>query len=366
MNTPSNESTRYPAALVRDQIVGFLTAWGMRRSHADTTADVLVDADLCGIDSHGISMITSYDQRLRDGLLTIDAEVTVVTETPVSALLDAGGGLGQVPSVEATRTAITKAREVGLAAVSVRNSNHFGAAGYYTRLMAAAGLVGIATTNVFGPRSAPTFGREAKLSTNPLAFAAPARRNPAFSLDMSTTTVAAGKVRNRANEGGAIPAGWAADADGQPITDPQIYERDSRTGATLSPLGGSAEGASYKGYGLGAMVEILSAGMSGATLVTARDTGATGVGSSDLGHFFLAIDPTIFRAPGGFEATVDTLIDDLHATTPIDPREPVQVAGEPEDRVRAERTRDGIPIAPGLRKQLVTLAEEHDIEVLLR
>lgn len=365
MDTPSEATTRYPVAVVRAQIAAFLTAWGMRRSHVDITADALVDADVCGIDSHGISMLTSYAQRLRDGLLAIDAEVTVVTETPVSALLDAGGGLGQVPGVAATRTAIAKAREVGMAAVSVRNSNHFGAASYYTRRLAAAGLVGVATTNVFGPRSAPTFGREAKLSTNPIAFAAPAGRNPAFSLDMSTTTVAAGKVRNRASEGAPIPVGWAADADGQPITDPQVYERDSRHGATLSPLGGTPAGASHKGYGLGAMVEILSAGLSGATLVTSRDTEATGVGSSDLGHFFLALDPTIFRAPGAFEATVDSLIDDLHATIPIDPEQPVQVAGEPEDRIRVERERDGIPVAPGLREQLVSLAERNDVEVLL-
>jgi LDH2 family malate/lactate/ureidoglycolate dehydrogenase len=356
---------RVPVDTVREQIAGFLRAWGMPEDHLGTTADVMVDADVCGIDTHGISMIPSYHQRQTDGLLTIDATIEVVSQTPVSALLDAGGGLGHVPSVRAMQIAIDKATAVGMAAVSVRNSNHYGAAGYYTRMAAAAGLLGMSTTNVAGPRSAPTFGKEARLSTNPLAFAAPTARNPAFSLDMSTTTVSAGRVRNHANEGVAIPIGWANDPDGRPITDPQQYEQQSRSGATLSPLGGTADGASYKGYGLGAMVEILSAGLSGAGLVTSRADGVSASGSTDLGHFFLAIDPKIFRGPGEFEATVDDLIDDLHATTPIDPDQPVLVAGEPENRIRAERTRDGIPVAPGLRQRLASIAATSGTDFLL-
>lgn len=356
---------RYPATTVRAQIASCLTAWGMTPDYVEITARVMADADACGIDTHGISMIPPYDQRRRDGILTIDAEVTVVHETPVMALVDGGGGLGYVPGVTATELAIAKAGEAGMAAVAVRNSNHYGAAGYYSRMMAAAGLVGMATTNASGPRSAPTFGKEPKLSTNPLAFAAPTRRNPTFSLDMATTTVAAGKVRNRANEGVAIPLGWAADPDGNPITDPREYERHSKGGATLPPLGGTADGGSYKGYGLQAMVEILSVALSGASLVTSENHGYQTPGTMNLGHFFLAIDPTVFRAPGEFEDTVDDLIDHLHATEPVDPAQPVMVAGEPENKIRAEREQTGIPIPPGLRGRIQQVAEDAGAEFLL-
>lgn len=362
---PSDALRRFRSDDVRRQITVLLTAWGMAPEHVRTTAAALVDADLHGIDTHGLSMLPSYDRRRREGLVTIDATVQVVTETPASAVVDGGGGLGHVPSVRAVELASDKARTVGLAAVTVRNSNHFGAAGYYTRMLAAAGLVGMATTNVAGPRMAPTFGREARLSTNALAFAAPAARHAPFSLDMSTTTVSAGRIRNRATEDRDLPEGWAADRDGQPITDPHVYERDSRDGATMAPLGGTPEGASHKGYGLAAMVEILSVGLSGATLVTRRDRAPLPEGSSDLGHFFLAIDPTIFRAPGDLEATVDDLIDDLHATTPIDPEQPVMVAGEPEEQIRADRERRGIPVAPGLRRQIRHLTTEADAPFVL-
>ena len=355
----------YPSETIRDQIAAVLSAWGMRPAYVQTTARVMADADACGIDTHGISMIPPYDQRRREGILTVDGEVTVQRETPVSALVDGGGGLGYVPSVRAAEIAIDKARTSGLAAVAVRNSNHFGAAGYYTRMMADAGLIGLSTTNASGPRSAPTFGREARLSTNPLAFAAPTKRHPAFSLDMATTTVAAGKVRNRANEGAEIPVGWAAGPDGLPLTDPREYERLSRAGATLSPLGGTPEGASYKGYGLGAMVEILSVALSGASLVTSENHGYRTPGTMDLGHFFLAIDPTMFRDPGECEATVDELIDHLHDTTPVDPAQPVMVAGEPENLIRSERERTGVPMPPGLRERIRRVADEAGADFLL-
>lgn len=315
----------------------------------------MVDADACGIDTHGISLLVTYDARCREGSVTMDAKIEVVKETPVSTLIDAGGGLGYAPGVTATKMTIAKAKQVGMAAAAVRNSNHFGAAGYYTRMMAAEGLIGLDMTNGSGPRAAPTFGKQAKLSTNPLAFAAPSRRNPAFHLDMATTTVAAGKIRIRAHEGIPMPVGWANDAEGRPLTDPRIYGGPG-SGHTLTPLGGTAEGANYKGYGLGAMVEILSAGLSGASLVTSPNHGYRTPGSMDIGHFFLAIDPTMFREPGEFEETVDELIDHLHSTEPVDPGQPVYVAGEPENIVRAERQQIGIPVPPGLRGKIREIA----------
>lgn len=352
----------FPADALRNQIAACLTAWGMPADQVEITANVMVDADACGIDTHGLSMLTTYDDRRRKGILTMDPKITIVKETPVSALVDGGGGLGYVPSVRATEIAIDKARKMGLAAVAVRNSNHFGATGYYTRMMAEKGLIGMATTNGSGPRAAPTFGKEPKLSTNPIAFTAPAKRNPAFNLDMATTTVAAGKIRNRYNENQRLPIGWANGPDGNPTDDASLYFGG---GGTQTPLGGTNELGSYKGYGLAAMVEILSAGLSGASLVTHPEHGHRRPGTMDIGHFFLAIDPTAFRPRGDFEATVDELIDSLHATKPVDPNQPVMVAGEPENIIRAEREQTGIPVPPGLRGKIRDIAKNSNAQFFL-
>lgn len=360
--TADEDIKHFPADALRNQIASCLAAWGMPADQVEITANVMVDADKCGIDTHGLSMLTTYDSRRREGIITMDAKVEVVRETPVSALVDAGGGLGYVPSVQATKIAIKKAKEMGMAGIAVCNSNHFGATGYYTRMMAAEGLVGMATTNGSGPRTAPTFGRDAKLSTNPIAFTAPAKRNAPFNLDMATTTVAAGKIRNKANEGLPLPEGWANGPDGRPTSDSSLYF--DRAG-TQTPLGGTRELGSHKGYGLGAMVEILSAGFSGASLVTHPEHGYRRPGTMDIGHFFLAIDPTAFRPEGAFEETVDELIDALHATTPVDPDQPVMVAGEPENIIRATREETGIPVPPGLRGKIRDIAKNSNAEFFL-
>jgi LDH2 family malate/lactate/ureidoglycolate dehydrogenase len=354
---------RYPVATVRAQIAHILSGLGMPPEHVTTTAEVMVDADVCGIDTHGISLLVTYDDRCTKGMLTMDAAIQVVHETPVSAVIDAGGGLGYVPGVRATELAIAKAKEIGMAGVAVRNSNHFGAAGYYTRMMATAGLIGMSTTNGAGGRAAPTRGKEPRLSTNPFAFAAPTGRNPTFHLDMATTTVAAGKIRIRSNEGLPIPVGWVNDENGDPLTDPTQYGLGSRY--ALTPLGGTEEGSSFKGYGLSSMVEILSVGLSGASLVTSEGHGTRTPGTMDIGHFFLAINPRAFREEGAFEEATDALIDDLHATAPVDPDLPVLVAGEREEAFRRERTETGIPVPPGLRDKVRDIAARAGAEYLL-
>ena len=359
--TADGEIRRFPVETVRDQIAACLAAFGMPAENVAITANVMVDADTRGIDTHGVSCIPNYYLRWQNNMITMDAAVTVVRDGPVTALLDAGGGLGYVPAVRAMTMAIEKAKAHGLAAVSVANSAHYGAAGYYTRMAAHEGLIGFATTNTSGGRVVPTFAAEGRLGTNPIAFAAPARRHPAFDLDMATSTVASGKIRNKAVEGLPLPLGWAVDKDGRPTTDSSTYWE----GTLMTPLGGTPENASYKGYGLAAMVEILSAALCGASLVTSGNHGKRTPGSMEIGHFFLAIDPTAFRPAGAFEDTVDELIDSLHATDPADPAQPVMVAGEPQLRIAAEREKSGIPIPPGLRERIAELAEETGAAFLL-
>jgi len=336
----------------RAQIGAILRAWGMPAAHAVRTAEVMGWADLHGVDSHGLSMLTVYDERRRAGRLDMLAEPSVLTETPVSALIDGGGGLGHVPARFAMETAITKARQSGMAVSAVRNSAHFGATGYYTNMAAEAGLIGMAATSAAGVQVAPTFGAEAKLGTDPWSFAAPGRPGEPFLLDMATTTVAAGKIRNKANEGVSLPPGWVVTKEGHPSTDPTENQR----GGFLTPLGGTPEGSNYKGYGLSAMVNILSAALSGATLITDPMHMKQPQGM-DIGHFFLALDPGLFRAPEDFRADVAGFCDALRATKPVDPAQPVMVAGDPQRQTAAVRSETGIPVGPNLLHKIRSIAQ---------
>jgi LDH2 family malate/lactate/ureidoglycolate dehydrogenase len=283
----------------------------------------------------------------------MQAEPRVTRESSVSALLDGDGGLGHEPSRQAMEIAIAKARDSGLAVVAVRNSSHFGACGFYAEMAAEAGMIGMVATSTPTIQVAPAGGAEARLGTDPWAFAAPGRPGEPFLLDMATTTVAAGRIRNKANEGLPAPPGWLLDKDGRPSTDP----REVQKGGYLTSLGGSLEGSSYKGYGLAVMVNILSSCLSGASLITDPDYGKK-PGGLDLGHFFLALSPTLFREQDAFETDVARLCDGMRATRPAEPDRPVQVAGDPERRHAARRRKEGIPVGPGLLAQIRKIADE--------
>lgn len=342
-----------PFATHRAQIEAILAAWGMPAGNAAITAEVLGWADLHGVDSHGMSMLTAYDEWRRAGRVRMDAAPRIVREMPVSALVDGGGGLGHVPARFGMLTAIEKARQSGIGAVAVRNSSHFGACGYYALLAAEAGFIGIACTSASGIRVAPTFGAEARFGTDPWCFAAPGEDGRPFLLDMATTTVAFGKIRNKANEGQPCPPGWVLDRHGQPSTDPlDLVER----GGFHTPLGGTPEGSSYKGYGLAAMVNILAAGLSGATMPTDPMHTKKPQGM-DLGHFMLAIDPNMFRDTADFRADVAAFCNALRGTRPVDPARPVLVAGDPERAKAAQRAREGVPVGPGLLAKIRAIAE---------
>jgi LDH2 family malate/lactate/ureidoglycolate dehydrogenase len=222
--------------------------------------------------------------------------------------------------------AMAKAREAGTAAVAVRNSGHFGAAGSYVGMAADAGLLGLAATNTLQPAVIPTFGAEPMLGTNALAFAAPAGSGGDFVLDMATSTASLGKSWTRWRKGRSIPRGWAIDSRGRPIRNGRVAAQQRR----LTPLGSSYENASYKGYGLAAMVEILCSALPG---------------GQGIGHFFFAVDPSRFRAEGVVEADVDALTGRLRAARPLDPGRPVLVAGDPEREARERRLESGIPLS---------------------
>ena len=344
----------------RAQLQSLLQAWGMKEAFAVRTAEVMAWSDLHGIDSHGISMIPAYYERHLSGRVNMRAEPSMSRQTPVSALVDGGGGLGHQPSRQAMEAAIERAQAIGVGVVVVHNSAHFGACGFYAAMAAEAGLIGMVSTSASIVQVAPTGGAKARLGTDPWAFAAPGAPGEPFLLDMATTTVAAGRVRNKANEGLPAPPGWLLTADGLPSTNPLEVQQ----GGFLTSLGGSAEGSSYKGYGLAAMVNILSSCLSGATLVTdpAHCKKPQGM---DIGHFFLALRPTLFREPGAFEADVATFTSALRTTPPVDAAVPVLVAGDKERRIAAQRMQAGIPVGPGLLRDVRRIADASRVAWLL-
>src|SRR2546421_10115260 len=346
--------TRVLPHRIREQLVSVFRAWSMSDAHAETTAEMMLETDLRGVDSHGISMLPTYDREFRSGRLNTRPVFKTVREGPATALIDADASLGHPVSVRAMNLAVDKCRETGVAVVSVFNSHHFGAAGCYARIAAERGVIGMVTSATRGVSLVPTFAAEPIMGTNPLAFAAPARRNPPFQLDMATTTVAAGKVKVHKLNHRPLPPGWVVDGSGQPVTDADeafkyVFERPE---GGITPLGGPREAGGHKGYGLAVMVHILGGILAGASFSPIRNRTQTPSDPHNIGHFFLAIDPAAFRPAGAFEDDLDQVIDVLHGAKRADPAQPVLVAGDPEIATKTERLRDGVPIPDDLLTQL--------------
>ena len=358
---------RVPAPRIREQLVSVLRAWGMSDAHADTTAEMMLETDLRGVDSHGISMLPTYDREYRAGRLNLRPSFKTVREGPAFALIDADASLGHPVSVHAMHLAVDKCRESGVAVVSVFNSHHFGAAGCYSRIAADRGVIGMVTASTRGVTMVPTFGAEPVMGTNPLAFAAPARRNAPFELDMATTTVAAGKVKVYKLNHRTLPAGWVVDDKNKTVTDPEQafgYVFDKPEGG-ITPLGGSREVGGHKGYGLAVMVHILGGALAGASFSPIRNRTQKPSDPHNIGHFFMAIDPRAFRGEGEFEEDLDQVIDTLHGAKRADPAQPVLVAGDPEMATRSERLRDGVPVPDDLLEQLRGVAKSANVAFVL-
>lgn len=349
----SERFLRVPPDRLRAQIEAVLTAWGMPAAPAAEAAEVMVRTDLMGVDSHGVSMLIMYDEMQAAGRLRLDAEPRVERETAVTALIDAGAGLGHPVSRLAADMAAEKAAAAGAAAVSVRNSHHHGALGWYARRMAERGLIGIVASTTSLATATPAEGVERLLGTNPFAFAAPAGKHPPLVLDMSTSVVAANKVKAYALKGDPLPPGWVVDEDGRPLTDSaRAYELLFK-GALggLSPIGGAGTAAGgHKGTGLAIFAQILAGSLGGASFTPTRSRAPDA--PHDIGHLFLALDPAAFREPEAFRADVDVVIDTLRASRPADPARPVLLPGDPERVAEAERGRLGVPAPPALMEKL--------------
>ena len=354
---------RIDHTVLRAQIAAVLEAWGLTAESREVVADVMVETDLSGVDSHGIAMLPVYDDKRAAGVLNVAAVPRVVADAPAYATVDADGGLGHFAGVTAMRLAVAKAKENGVGMVVVRNSRHFGAAGYYARLAAVEGLVGLTTTSTTKMSVLPTNGTRPLLGTNPIAFAAPGDRHEPFVLDMSTSTVASNKVRAYAYRDRPLPDGWVVDEHAEPVTEAAralTYLGDGVAGG-LHPLGGDEVRGGHKGYGLAVMVHLLSATLAGADFSPTRTAGA----AENIGHFMLAIDPVLVRGDDSFGTEVDEVLRTLESSPPARPDRPVLVAGAPEAASRAERLRHGIPVPPALLAAVEDIASRAGAEFLL-
>jgi LDH2 family malate/lactate/ureidoglycolate dehydrogenase len=356
------------AASVRAQCLAVLRAWGMPEDLAQTTADIMTETDLMGVDSHGISMLMAYEDMVKRGQIRIANPPSVLRQHGATAQLDGGDGLGHPVSVMGMNMAVDLAAEHGVGVVGVVNSHHFGAAGAYARIASRRGFIGMVASSTRGVLMVPTGAAEPILGTNPWAFSAPAGRNNDFVLDMATTTVAGNKVKVYHLNDKPLPEGWVVDGDGKPV-------RDSHEGndyvfkhaeGGITPLGGTNAMGSHKGYGLAMMVHILGGALVGASFSPIRNKTQKGDEPNNIGHFFLALKPDVFRAPGLFEADLDDAIDVLHGAKRANPEKPVLVAGEPEDAMRAERLEKGIPIPPALESLLRDVCQRADTPFILR
>jgi len=348
--------------VLRQYVAQLLVRLDVPEADAEVTADVLVSADLRGIDSHGVARTRRYVQGLRDGVMLARAEIHIVHESPVTALLDGGAGLGQVVGARAMRLAIEKATAVGAGFVAVRNSNHYGIAGYYSMMALEEGLIGISMTNS-APLVVPTFGKDAILGTNPMSIAVPAGRERPFVLDMATSVVTRGKLEEYDRREEPLLQGWATDSRGLPTEDAGQVLRNltGRLGGGILPLGGAGEDlGGHKGYGLGLLVDILCGVLPGAgyaASVYSKDESGNPL-PANIGHFFGALRIDSFRPLDEFEDSMENIVRALKTSAKAQGQERIFIHGEKEWETTEERTRLGIPLHPKVVSDLRALGEE--------
>ncbi len=340
---------RVDAAALREFTAAFFGRLGWKAEEAEDAAEILVASDLRNIESHGVPRLDMYLNMYQTGVARPDAVFSIERETPATALVDGGNGLGLVVGRKAMQLAIDKAAQTGVGMVTVNNSSHFGIAGYYAEMALSHDMFGLAMTNS-SAIGVPTFGKERRLGSNPIAFAAPAKDEHPFLLDMATTVVALGKVEIAARQERPIPAGWGLDENGHSTTDPfELLES-----LNVLMLGSTPELSSHKGYGLATMVDILTGVLSGI---------GPGFRLARLraGHFFAAFRIDGFRDVETFKTDMDELIRGLRNTPTVDGASRVYVAGEKEYMAQAENLRLGVPLHPKVIYRLKQIGEEYNI-----
>lgn len=339
---------------------------GCAEAEAHLAAEALVAADLRGIDSHGVARLSGYVRLWEAGRINPKPNIRIVHETPSTATIDGDAGLGLVVAPKAMEIAMEKAKIAGTGWVAVRNSNHFGIAGYHALMAVKNEMIGMAMTNA-SPLVAPTFAVERMLGTNPIAVAIPAQEQPPFVADFATTTAANGKLEILQRKNQEAPIGWIQDKTGNSSINPN----ELKQGGALLPLGSDREHGSHKGYCLGAIVDIFSAVFSGANygpwappFVSFLPLPPAPVGLG-LGHFLGAMRIDAFRPADEFKNNMDTWINRFRTTQPTDGYDKVLIPGDIEREMEATRLENGIPVIEAVVTDLNELAKKLSIKLLV-
>ncbi|HTD63434.1 MAG TPA: Ldh family oxidoreductase [Verrucomicrobiae bacterium] len=356
------ETEVFPPEQLFDFTVRAFRHFGVPEEDARTAATVLQAADLRGIDSHGVARLHSYVDMLTLGRIDPTAKVTIVRESPSTATVDGGNGLGLVVGPKANAIAMDKALAAGSGWVSVRNSNHFGIAGYYVLQALERDLIGWAMTNTTR-LVAPLWGSERMIGTNPIAIAFPGLEEPAIVIDMATTAAAYGKIEIARRAGKPIPTGWAIDGSGATTTDPNAMIE----GGAMLPLGSDRDRGGHKGYALAVMVDVLSAVLSGANwgpfvppFALRQEIPTRSVGKG-IGHFFGALRIDAFIDKTEFKKQIDDLIRTLRTTRPAPGTNGPLIPGDPEREAEKIRRREGIPLVTAVIDELRDISQQTGI-----
>lgn len=348
--------------LTDDFMTAVFEKMGVPTEDARLCADVLLESDRRGIESHGCNRFKPiYIDRIKSGILNPVTKIDILKETPTTAVLDANDGMGMVASKKAMDMCIEKAHKYGMGMVAVRNSSHYGIAGYWTGLAAKENMIGISGTNA-RPSVAPTFGVENMLGTNPLTFSMPTDEPFPFTLDCATSVIQNGKIEYYARINHDTPKGLVISREGEELTDSaEILKKIRSQQAALAPLGGFGETTGgYKGYGYSTVVEILSAALQSGLFLKALD-GKDEEGKIrpyHLGHFFIAIDTEAFMGAEAFKKTCGDILRDLRGSEKAPGQERIYTAGEKEYDVWMYRKDKGVPVTEAVQKEFIGLRDE--------
>lgn len=343
-------------------MIDAFSGYGVPRADAEICADVLLEADRRGIESHGCNRFKPiYIDRIKKGTLLPVTEPEILRETPTTLVMDAHDGMGMVASWHMMQKLIEKAKTYGMAGGAIRNSTHYGIAGYWATMASRAGLIGVTGSNA-RPSIAPTFGVENMMGTNPLTFALPTDEEFPFCIDCATSIVQRGKIEYYARMGKPTPAGMVIAQDGSAMTDSEAILQALVDGsAALAPLGGIGdEMAGYKGYGYAAVVEILSAALAGGKFMKAL-TGVSEDGNPQmyhLGHFFFVIDPDAFMGRETFRRTAGDICRNLRSSKKAPGHDRIYTAGEKEYLTWLERKEKGVPVGETVQKEMLAIRDE--------
>ena len=329
--------------------------YGFNEEESRQITAVLLEADLSGIESHGVQRMIRYHKEITGGMVKIDAKPEIVFETPLSAVIEGNDAMGQILGVNAMKLAIEKAKKSGFGMVTVRNSNHYGVAGYYSKMAAEEGLIGMSMTNTEAIM-VPTFGKQAMLGTNPIAFAMPA--DPVnFSFDAATTVVPRGKLEVYVKRGNGLPIGWALDENGHDSDEPDrvLSNIINKTGGGILPLGGSGDLTSgYKGYGFAMLCEIATAILSGGT--TSNYIYKT-PGRSNIAQCFIAIDYGMFGDKKAIEASLSKYLEEVRNSAKAEGQERIFIHGEKEAEAHNRVLSEGVYLNDKTYAEMQMIAE---------